>query len=124
VPHAGLARAEAERRLASEGPNALPSAERHGLLALTGHVLREPMFMLLIAASGIYLVLGDLHEALVLAASMVVVVAITVVQERRTERAIEALRVAATSCCCGRATACRRTRGCSRPTACASTSRC
>ena len=92
MPHAGLTRAEAERRLAAEGPNSLPSAERHGLLALTGHVLREPMFMLLIAASTVYLVLGDLHEALVLAASMVVVVAITVVQERRTERAIEALR--------------------------------
>ena len=88
----GLTAAEAARRLAAEGPNALPAAAGHGLLALTLHVLREPMFLLLIAACTVYLLLGDLHEALVLAASIVLVIAITVVQQRRTERAIDALR--------------------------------
>jgi Ca2+-transporting ATPase len=89
---AGLTAEEARRRLATEGPNTLPSRESHGLLELTLGVLREPMFLLLIGAAAIYLVLGDLREALVLAASIVVVIAITVVQERRTERALEALR--------------------------------
>ena len=92
MAHPGLDGAEAARRLAAEGPNALPEAEGHGLLGLTLQVLREPMFVLLIAACTVYLLLGDLHEALVLAASIVLVVAITVVQERRTERAIDALR--------------------------------
>jgi Ca2+-transporting ATPase len=50
------------------------------------------MLLLLFAAAGLYLTLGDLHEALVLAASIVVVVAITVLQERKAERALEALR--------------------------------
>src|SRR6185295_13522112 len=54
--------------------------------------VREPMLLLLFAAAGLYLALGDLHEALVLAASIVVVVAITVLQERKAERALEALR--------------------------------
>jgi P-type Ca2+ transporter type 2C len=89
---AGLGHEEARRRLAAEGPNALPSRERHGLVALVLGVLREPMFLLLLGAAGIYLVLGDVREALVLAASIVVIIAITVVQERRTERAVEALR--------------------------------
>ena len=88
----GLAEAIARERLAREGPNSLPAAERHGLLALVFGVLREPMFLLLIGASTVYLLLGDLREALVLAASMAVVIAITVVQERRTERALAALR--------------------------------
>ena len=88
----GLSSAEAAARFAAEGPNALPTAGRYGTLAIALGVLREPMFLLLIAASAVYLVLGDTAEALVLAASIVVIVAITVVQERRTERALEALR--------------------------------
>jgi Ca2+-transporting ATPase len=88
----GLTQAEAAARLAAEGPNALPSAERRSLAALALGVLREPMFLLLIAATGIYLVLGDVREALVLGASLLVVVALTLAQERKAERALEALR--------------------------------
>jgi Ca2+-transporting ATPase len=88
----GLTSAEAAARLAAEGPNTLPSAERRGRLALALGVAREPMFLLLAAATGIYLVVGDLHEALVLAASIAGVVAITVAQERKAERALDALR--------------------------------
>jgi P-type Ca2+ transporter type 2C len=87
-----LTSAEARRRLADEGPNALPATGRRGPLALAAHVLREPMFLLLIATGAIYLLLGDLREALVLAASIGVIAAITVVQERRTERTLERLR--------------------------------
>ncbi|MGE5525223.1 MAG: cation-translocating P-type ATPase [Rhodospirillaceae bacterium] len=82
----------ARERLQEEGPNALPAAEERGLLGIALGVLREPMFLLLAVAGGVYLLVGDLREALVLAASIVVVLAITIVQERRTERALEALR--------------------------------
>jgi len=88
----GLSPAEAGRRLAQEGPNSLPAAKRPGLAGFALEVLREPMFLLLCAASGIYLLIGDVTEALILAASIVVVVAITVVQRMKTERALEALR--------------------------------
>jgi len=88
----GLTSAEAAARLAADGPNALPSAARHGTLALALGVLREPMFLLLLAAAGIYLVLGDVHEALVLGVSILGVITISVVQERKAERALEALR--------------------------------
>ncbi len=89
---AGLTSAEAARRLAAEGPNALPDAGRRGLAAIALEVLREPMLLLLVAAAAIYVAVGDLREALVLAGSIVVVVAITVLQERKAERALEALR--------------------------------
>jgi Ca2+-transporting ATPase len=88
----GLASTEAAARLAAEGPNRLPASERRGTLAIAAEVVREPMLLLLVAAAGLYLVVGDLHEALVLAASIVVVIAITVLQERKAERALEALR--------------------------------
>src|SRR6266540_3792189 len=77
IPLHGLSSAEASRRRAEEGPNSLPAAKRPGLTGLVLEVLREPMFLLLCAASGIYLLIGDVAEALILAASIVVVVAIT-----------------------------------------------
>ena len=88
----GLSAAEAAGRLAADGPNLLPGAQSRNTFAIALEVLREPMFLLLVASSGIYLILGDLSEALVLAASIVVVMVITVVQERKSERALEALR--------------------------------
>jgi Ca2+-transporting ATPase len=88
----GLSSEEARRRLAADGPNVLPGARRRGAPAIVLEVLREPMFALLVAGAAIYLLLGDVREALVLAASIVVVTAIAVVQERRSERALEALR--------------------------------
>ena len=50
------------------------------------------MFLLLIASVTIYLTLGDLREATVLALSLFVILGITIFQERKTERALEALR--------------------------------
>src|SRR5262245_40576910 len=75
-----------------EGPNVLPGGSRRGALAIVIGVLREPMLVLLVAGALIYLVLGAVREALILASSIVVVAVITVVQERRSSRAREALR--------------------------------
>ena len=88
----GLSNQEAAIRLAQQGPNELPSAQPRRLWAIALEVVREPMFLLLIGASAIYLVLGDTREALVLFASVFVVLGITFYQERKTERALEALR--------------------------------
>ena len=88
----GLNSTEAARRLAAEGPNALPAADRRSGAAIVLGVLREPMFSLLAAAALVYLVLGDLRESLVLAVSICVVIAIAALQERKAERALEALR--------------------------------
>jgi Ca2+-transporting ATPase len=88
----GLTAAEARLRLAADGPNALPGAHTRGPLAIGREVLREPMFLLLVSCAGIYLLLGDVREALALASFIVAVIAITIVQERRAERALDALR--------------------------------
>ena len=88
----GLTREEALARLEGDGFNELPSAKPRRLWAIAWEVVREPMFLLLIGASTIYLVLGDIREALVLFASVFVVMGITFYQERKTERALEALR--------------------------------
>ena len=88
----GLSGHEAALRLAAEGPNELPASQTRNLWMIALEVLREPMFVLLTVACAIYVVLGDLREALILFASVMVIVAITIYQERKTERALEALR--------------------------------
>jgi Ca2+-transporting ATPase len=89
---AGLSGAEAARRLAADGPNALPGGQRRTLMAIAGETLREPMFLLLLVAGTLYLVFGDLEEGLSLFAFVVVTLGLTLYQESATERAIDALR--------------------------------
>lgn len=88
----GLDDDEVARRTASEGFNELPRAARRTPLRIVFEVLREPMLLLLIGGGCVYLLLGDTTEALVLLAFATLSVVITVVQESRTERVLEALR--------------------------------
>ncbi len=88
----GLSTAQAAQRLRSDGPNALPGAHKQLLRTLVRETLREPMFVLLLAAGLLYLVLGDLQEGVILFGLVLVVVALTLYQEGKTERAMTALR--------------------------------
>ena len=88
---AGLTEREARAKLAVEGPNSLPSQPRRSLPALVLDVLREPMLVLLVGAGLVYLFLGDLLEALMLLAFACFSVIVSIVQQGRTDRAIEAL---------------------------------
>jgi P-type Ca2+ transporter type 2C len=88
----GLSEEEAARRLKEEGYNELPSARKRSILAIAFDVIKEPMFLLLIACGAIYLILGDIEEALILLAFVFVIIGITFYQERKTERTLEALR--------------------------------
>jgi Ca2+-transporting ATPase len=88
----GLSDAEAQARLKTEGYNELPRPDRRTPLRIVLEVVREPMLALLLGGSAIYLALGDLKEALILLAFATMSVVITVVQETRTERVLEALR--------------------------------
>lgn len=91
-PVAGLSQQEAQARLRSDGPNELPAASRTGALQLLWEVVREPMFLLLVACGAIYLALGHRHEALMLLGFVFVVIAMTFVQKRRSQAAPDALR--------------------------------
>ena len=88
----GLSGAEAALRLRQHGFNELPQAARRGLWRIIAEILRQPMFALLLAAGGIYAVLGEPLDGLVLLAFATLSVAITVIQETRSEHVLEALR--------------------------------
>ena len=89
---AGLSEDEARRNIAEDGLNEIASQEKRGLFAIVIEVVREPMFLMLVAAGALYLVMGSPGDALMLLGFVFVVMAITIVQERRTERALDALR--------------------------------
>ena len=88
----GLTEQEALERLAQDGYNELPSAQKRTFLHILLEVIREPMFLMLIACGLLYLVLGDSEEALMLLGFVFVIIGITFYQEQKTERALEALR--------------------------------
>ena len=88
----GLTAAQAAQRLLDDGPNLLPGSAPKTTLAIVREVVTEPMFLMLLTAGGIYLALGDRAEALFLLSFVLVVIGITLVQERRTQRALESLR--------------------------------
>jgi P-type Ca2+ transporter type 2C len=88
----GLSHAEAARLLREHGPNLLPGTESRTLLSIVLGVLLEPMFLMLLVAGGLYLALGDRAEAAFLLSFVFVVIGITLIQQRKTQRALESLR--------------------------------
>ena len=81
-----------QQRLAQDGPNELPASRRRSALRLMCDVAFEPMFLLLVACGALYMVLGDVQEALMLLGFVFVVMSISFVQQRRSERSLNALR--------------------------------
>ncbi|MBT9493114.1 MAG: cation-translocating P-type ATPase [Paucibacter sp.] len=91
-PQDGLSQAMAAKRLLEDGPNLLSPPQKRTVWHILADLIREPMLQLLLAAGAIYLLLGDRGEALMLLAFVLLSVIISVSQEQRTERVLEALR--------------------------------
>jgi P-type Ca2+ transporter type 2C len=88
----GLSQEEAKRIFLEDGPNALPGTEPKSFWRIVADVVMEPMFLMLLAAGTVYLLIGDTTEAGFLLSSVFVVIGLTLSQERKTQRALEALR--------------------------------
>lgn len=88
----GLSAHEAAARIARDGYNELPSDKKRDVWHIFIGVMSEPMFILLIACSFIYFLLGDLHEASMLFGVIFIIIGIEIYQENRTEKALGALK--------------------------------
>ena len=88
----GLSHQQAAEKIRTEGFNELPESKRRGIFWIIFDVVHEPMFILLVASGLIYFTLGDFTESIMLMSFVVVIIGITVYQEQKTERALEALR--------------------------------
>src|SRR5574339_1226983 len=83
----GLSETEAARRLAADGPNELPTAKPRNVAQQARDVLREPMLLLLVGAGVLYFLLAEPLDGVILMSFVVVVIAISLYQEHKTENA-------------------------------------
>ncbi len=88
----GLTEETAREKIIKEGYNELPSSKPKNFLALAWGVVKEPMFLLLVACGALYLVLGDVQEGLMLLGFVFVIMGIEFYQEKKTEKALDALK--------------------------------
>lgn len=92
IPIVGLTVSTAAKRLATDGYNELPAPDRRGFGRIFFEVISQPMFALLIVGGGVYLLLGDRLEAILLLLFAFLSITITIVQESRSEGVLQALR--------------------------------
>ena len=88
----GLSAEQAAQRLATDGPNELPTAKRRNILQEAWDVIRQPMLLLLLGAGAVNFLLAEPLDGAMLMAFVVVVIGISIYQEHKTERALAALR--------------------------------
>jgi Ca2+-transporting ATPase len=88
----GLSSIEAQHRLAQHGPNALPVGGGTGLWAALVSQVEDVMILVLLAAAVIAWAVGDVGDAGLIAAVVVINLALGLSQHYRAERAVAALR--------------------------------
>lgn len=90
-PGAGLSSDEARRRLLAGGPNELPRDPGPTVVGRVLHQLRDPMIVLLCGAWVLVVVTGDVADAVVIGAVVLLNTAIGVAQDLRAQHAVDAL---------------------------------
>lgn len=88
----GLTEKEVQKSLREHGYNELPGSQKRNIFKIILEIFKEPMFLLLVACGSLYLILGDIREALFLLGFVFVVIGLTIYQENKAERALDALK--------------------------------
>jgi len=89
---AGLTAAEAKRLQEQFGKNELIPQKKDSLFKKTLHIICEPMFLLLLVAATIYFLLGEPRDGIIMLIFVVGIISINVIQERKTDKTLNALK--------------------------------
>ncbi|MDH1883806.1 cation-translocating P-type ATPase [Empedobacter sp. GD03797] len=87
----GLSDAEVKKAQEEYGDNAIKSNQNSAWYSLLFDILKEPMTLILIAVSIIYLLVGDLGEAAFMFVAIVAVTGISFYQDSRNQKALQEL---------------------------------
>ncbi len=87
----GLTEAEVEISRKKYGYNTLGDVRKETWINLLIGILKEPMLILLICVSFIYILIGDYGEALFMFAAIVAVTAVSFYQDNRSKKALKEL---------------------------------
>lgn len=90
-PLSGLTTEQVFKSRKEHGSNALVLEEDRVLIHVLLEIIREPMFILLLAACIIYFAVGDMEEGIIMLVSIFIVAGISIFQEYRSRNAVKAL---------------------------------
>ena len=85
----GLSAKSVQQKLDKGEFNELPNSEKKSVLEIAFSVIKEPMFMLLLACGVLYLIIG---EGIILFSSILIIIFITFYNRNKTEKALDALK--------------------------------
>lgn len=88
----GLTQAEIQPLKKQFGLNVFEAGNRNGFLQTVWGIFREPMFLMLITACSLYFILGESKEGFLMLVAISFVTAISMYQEVKSSRALEALK--------------------------------
>ena len=88
----GLTAAEAEKRLESDGLNCLADKKKTGAFKIFLGQFRDVMVMILLAATGISVWLGEVYDAVTIILIVLLNAVLGFIQEYRTEKTLETLK--------------------------------
>jgi P-type Ca2+ transporter type 2C len=88
----GLTDKEVQESRMRHGKNKMDERQQSGFFIALKDLLKEPMFILLLAASTIYFIIGDVGDGIFMAAAIVLVAAISLYQDSRSRNALAALK--------------------------------
>jgi Ca2+-transporting ATPase len=88
----GLTQEEANERLSTFGVNEIKETKKLSRLTLFAKQLKEPLIMLLLAATTISAFIGEIVDAIIIIAIIIITAFVGFIQEYKSERSIEALK--------------------------------
>src|ERR1700687_4427246 len=91
-PVKGLSQTQIQALQKQFGKNVFLPGSSHRFLNLLRDIFLEPMFILLLIACLLYFILGNTGEGIMMAIAIGIVTAISLYQEVRSSRALEALK--------------------------------
>ena len=97
MPHdgidtAGLTHGEAAERLVSGGPNVLGTDKGSNILRQLRAIVSEPMLLLVLVAGIVHFLLAEPLDGVILMSTMVMIIGLSLYQQRKTSTALSALR--------------------------------
>ena len=87
----GLSEPEIDLLRKQYGKNIFSSGKKRRMYRIMVDIFREPMLILLLIACSLYFVLGNTSEGIMMAVAIAIVTAISIYQESRSSRALQAL---------------------------------
>jgi P-type Ca2+ transporter type 2C len=87
----GLSSMQVKELQKEYGKNILQKTSSRRFIHIVWDILKEPMFILLIIACTLYFVLGEISEGIMMLVAMVIVAAISIYQEVKSNNALKAL---------------------------------